>query len=242
MSRVVYSYSSWFYRFPLKWVNGLYSCTDYQPHYILNKYLCSKCEVKHPLDTITAVTECTATEHLRQAIINSWPPSFNTLISDCGTTATLGDRCNFTRTLIPNSLSNILRSPLPALSYTQHRNHLYTAMKTRRQRLKTILQDVQQWLRDNLIPDLHTLQPHTTYNPWRDAVSIYSTSAHHPTPLSFPKIKSAAPLNKHPNKTRSTATRRTVTKANTLHLNTPPASTAPTSHVTIPQYFSVKGG
>ena len=151
------------------------------------KYLCSKCQLKYPLDPITAVTECTATEHLRQAIINACPPPFNRLISDWWTTATLGDRRNFTRSLIPNSLSNILRSPLPALSDTQHRNHLYTAMKTRHQRLKTILQDVQQWLRDSPIPNPHTLQPDTTGNPCKKTVSIYSTSAHHPTQLSFPK-------------------------------------------------------
>ena len=233
MSRDIYSHTSWFSCFPFKGVNGLYSCTGYQPHYILYKHLCSKCQLKHPLDPITAVTECTAIEHVRQAIINAWPPPFNRLISDWWTTATLGDHRNFTRTLISNSLSNILRSPLPALSYTQHRNHLYTAMKTRRQRLKTKLQDVQQWLRDNPIPNLHTLQLDTTDNPWKNPVSIYSTSAHHPTPLSFPEIKSSAPLNKHPNKKRSSATHRTVTKTNTLHLSTPPP-TAPTSQVTVP--------
>ena len=209
MSRDFCSQTSSFSRFPFKWVNGLYRCTGYQPRYILNKYLRSKCQLKHPLNPIIAVTECIATEHLRQAIINAWPPSFNGLISDWWTTATLGDRRNFTRTLIPNYLSNILRSPLPALSYSQHRNPLYTAMKTQHQRLKTILQDVQQWLRDNPIPNLHTLQPDTTDNPWKIALSIYSTSAHHPTPLSFPKVKSSAALNKHPSKK--------ALQCNTLH-------------------------
>ena len=74
MSRDFYSHTSWFSRFPFKWVNGLYSCTGYQLHYILNKYVCSKCQLKHPVDPITAVTECTAPEHLRQAIIDAWPP------------------------------------------------------------------------------------------------------------------------------------------------------------------------
>ena len=74
MSRDVYSHTSWFPRFPFKWVNGLYSGTGYQPHYILHKYLLFKCLLKHPLDPITAVTECTTTEHLREAIINACPP------------------------------------------------------------------------------------------------------------------------------------------------------------------------
>ena len=174
--------------------------TGYQPHYILKKYPCPKCLQKHPLDPITVVAECTATAHLCQAIINAWPSPFNDLISDWWTTATLGDRRNFIPTLIPNSLSNLLRSPPPALTYTQHRNHLYSAMKKQRQRVKTTLQDVQQSLRNNPIPDPHTLQPDTTDNPWKSSVSIYSTSAHHPTQLSFPKIKSPAPINKHPNK------------------------------------------
>ena len=177
MSTGFYSHTSWFSRVPFKSVNGLYSCTGYQPHYILNKYLCSKCQLKHPLDPITAVTESTATEHPQQGIINAWPSPFNRLISYCRTTATLGDRRNFTRTLIPNSLSNILRSPLPALSYTKHRNHLYTAMRTWRQHLKTKLQDIQQWLRDNSIPNLHSLQPDTTDDPGK--ILIPST-AHQP--------------------------------------------------------------
>ena len=67
---------------PFKWVNVLYSCTGYQPQYILNKYVCPKCQLKHSLDSITAVTECTATDHVRQATINAWPPPFNRLISD----------------------------------------------------------------------------------------------------------------------------------------------------------------
>ena len=83
---------------------------------------------KHPLDQITVVAECTATAHLRQAIINAWPPRFNDLISDWWTTATLGDRRNFIRTLIPNSLSNLLRSAPPALTYIQHRNHPYPCL------------------------------------------------------------------------------------------------------------------
>ena len=116
MSRDIYSHTSWFSLSPLKWVNGLYSCTGYQPHYFFNKYLSSKCLLKPPLDPITAGPKCTATDHLRQAIINAWPPPFNRLISDCWTTATPGDRRNFIHTVIPHSLMNILRSPLPALS------------------------------------------------------------------------------------------------------------------------------
>ena len=168
--------------------------TGYQPHYILNKYLCSKCLLKHPLEPITTVAEGTAAAHLRQAIINAWPPPFNRLISDWWITATPGDRRNFIRTLVPNSLSNILPSPLPALSSTQIKNHLHTAMKTRRQRLKTILQDVQQWVRDNPIPDLHTIQPYTTENLWKN---LFPSTAHQlTTPLnsSFPKLNHPPPL------------------------------------------------
>ena len=43
MSKDFYSHTSWFSPFPFKWVNGMYSCTGYQPHSILNKYLCCKC-------------------------------------------------------------------------------------------------------------------------------------------------------------------------------------------------------
>ena len=71
MSRGFYSHTSWFSCLPSKWLNGLYSCTGYQLHYIPNKYLCSKCLPKHRPDPITALSECTATEHLQQAIINA---------------------------------------------------------------------------------------------------------------------------------------------------------------------------
>ena len=121
MSRDFYSHTSWSSRLPFKWVNGLYICTGYQRHYIPNQYPCPKCLQKHPLDPITVIAECTATAHRRQPIINAWPSPFNDLISDWWTTATLGDCRNFIRTLIPNPLSNLLRLPPPALTYTQHR-------------------------------------------------------------------------------------------------------------------------
>ena len=77
-------------------------------------------------------------------------------------------------------------------------------------------------------PDLHTLQPDTADNPWKNPLSIYSTSIHIPTPLSFRKINSSTPLFEHPNKKRSTATRQTASKNSALHLKAPPAPPAHT--------------
>ena len=165
------------------------------------------------------------------------PPPFNNLISDWWTAATQGDRHNFIRTLIPSYISNTVRSPVADLSYAQHRKCLFIAIKKRCQRLKTVLQGVQQWLRDILIPDLHTLQPNSADNLRKNAPSVYSTSTHIPTPLSFPKMNSPTPLNKHPNKKCTTTTRQSASRSSTLYLATPSALPAHTSQVANAWYW-----
>ena len=116
--------------------------------------------------------------------------------------ATKGERRNYIRTLIPNSLSNALREIPPDTPYFQHLKNLKTAFKYRRKRLKTALQETQTWLRQNPINDLHLLQPDSADNPWNNQYSIHSTSSHNPTLLTYPKRTNTTVTNKHPHKHR----------------------------------------
>ena len=62
--------SSWFSIFTFKWVLGPFSCKGYQPHFILNTYLCPLCDHHHALDPITFVTQCHTTNAIRHKFFN----------------------------------------------------------------------------------------------------------------------------------------------------------------------------
>ena len=213
-----YAHTSWFSRLPLKWTNGLYCCTGFLPHYKLNTYQCPNCHTHHPLDPITTVTECDTAKPICDLFFEFWQQPFKQTVIDWWQHATKGERRNYIRTLIPNSLSNALREIPPDTPYFQHLQNLKTAFKYRRKRLKTALQETQTWLRQNPINDLHLLQPDSTDNPWNNQYSIYSTSSHNPTLLTYPKRTNTTVANKHPHKHKHIHSNNKKTKAQLLNL------------------------
>ena len=48
LSTIFFLTSSWFSRLNFKWVNGLFSCKGYAPHYNLKDYTCPLCLTNHP--------------------------------------------------------------------------------------------------------------------------------------------------------------------------------------------------
>ena len=214
-----YAHTSWFSRLPFKWTNGLYCCTGFLPHYKLNTYQCPKCHTHHPLDPITTVTECDTAKPVRDLFFEVWQQPFKQTVIDWWLHATKGERRNYIRTLIANSLSNALREIPPGTPYFQHLQNLKTAFKYRRRRLKTALQETQTWLRQIPINDLHLLQPDSADNPWNNQYSIYSTWSHNPTLLTYPKRTNTTVANKHPHKHRHVHS--TNKKTNSQLLNLP---------------------
>ena len=200
----LYAHTSWFSRLPFKWTNGLYCCTGFLPHYKLNTYQCPKCHTHHPLDPITTVIECGTAKPVRDLFFEVWQQPFKQTVIDWWLHATKGERRNYIRTLIPNSLSNALREIPPDTPYFQHLQNLKTAFKYRRKRLKIALQETHTWLRQNPINDLHLLQPDSADNPWNNQYSIYSTSSYNPTLLTYPKRTNTTVANKHPTSTAKT--------------------------------------
>ena len=164
--------SSWFSTFTFKWVNGLFSCKGYQPHFILNIYLCPLCNHHHPLDPITFITECHTTNAIRKKFFNTWSGHFHNTIITWWATASKGDRRNFIRTLIPNTLSNQLRTPPPNTTYYSNIKSLRQALKNRQKPLTTLLNETKHWLIDDPISNLHQLSPTATSNPWNKSFSI----------------------------------------------------------------------
>ena len=197
-----YAHTSWFSRLPFKWTNGLYCCTGFLPHYKLNTYQCPKCHTHQPLDPITTVTECGTAKPIRHLFFQVWQQPFKQTVVDWWQHATKGGRRNYIHTLIPNSLSNALGDVPADTSYFQHLQNLKTAFKYRRERLKAALQETQTWLRQNPSNDLHLLQPDSADNPWNNQYSIYSTSSHNPTVLTYPKRTNTTVANKHRQKPR----------------------------------------
>ena len=197
-----YAHTSWLSRLPFKWTNGLYCCTCFLPHYKLNTYHCPKCHTRHPLDPRTTVTECGTAKPIRDLFFEVWQQPFKQTVTKWWQLATRGERGNYIRTLIANSLSNALRDIPPNIPYFQHKQNLKTAFIYRGKRLKTALQEAQTWLRQNPSNDLHLLQPDSADNPSNNEYSNYSTSSHSPTLLTYPKRTKTTVANKHPHKHR----------------------------------------
>jgi hypothetical protein len=164
------------------------------------------------------VTECGTAKPVRDLFFEVWQQPFKQTVIDWWLHASKGERRNYIRTLIPNSLSNSLRAIPPNTPYFQHLQNLKTAFKHRRKRLKTALQETQTWLRQNPINDLHLLQPDSEDNPWNNQYSIYSTSSHNPTLLTYPKRTNTTVTNKHPHKHRHVHSKNKKTKSQLLNL------------------------
>ena len=101
-------HSSWFSVFSFKWVNGLFSCKGYKPDFILNDFNCPMCSLIHPLDPLSTLSYCTSTIHLRKLFNSTWPLPFRHTVTNWIPTAPRGEVRNFFKTLVPNSLSNLL--------------------------------------------------------------------------------------------------------------------------------------
>ena len=164
------------------------------------------------------MTECGTAKPVRDLFFEVWQQPFKQTVIDWWLHATKGERRNYIRTLIPNSLSNALREIPPDTPYFQHLQNLKTAFKYRRERLKTALQETQTWLRQNPINDLHLLQPDSADNPWNNHYSIYSTSSHNPSLLTYPKRTNTKVANRHPHKHRHVHSKNKKTKSQLLNL------------------------
>ena len=219
LSNYFFLKSSWFSTFPFKWVSGLFSCKGYQPHFILNTYLCPLCDHHHPLDPITFVAECHTTNTIRQNVFNTRSGHFRTTIITWWPTASKGDRNNFIRTPIPNTLSNQLRTPPPNTTYYSNTKSLHQALKQRQKPLTTLLNETKQWLIDNPICNLHQLSPTSTSNPSNEPLSIYSTSSTFPHLLHFPSPPNKEPTNKQPHSKHPTSKPKPRTKTSALQLH-----------------------
>ena len=164
------------------------------------------------------MTECGAVKPIRDLFFEVQQQPFKQTVIDCRQHATKGERRNYIRTLISNSLSNALREIPPDTPYFQHLQNLKTAFEYRGKRLKRALQETQTWLRQNSINDLHLLQPDSADNPWNNQYSIYRTSSHNPTLLTYPKRANTTVANKHPRKHRHVHSNNKKTKSQLLNL------------------------
>ena len=171
-----------------------------------------------PRRNITTVTECGTAKPVRDLFFEVWQQPFKQTVIAWWLHVSKGERRDYIRTLIPNSLSNSLRAIPPNTPYFQHLQNLKTAFKHRRKRLKTALQETQTWLRQNPINDLHLVQPDSEDNPWNNQYSIYSTSSHNPTLLTYPKRTNTTVTNKHPHKQRHVHSKNKKTKSQLLKL------------------------
>ena len=232
LSNDYFLHSSWFSVSSFKWVNGLFSCKGYKPHFILNDFKCPMCSHIHPLDPLSTLSYCTSTIHLRELFNNTWPLPFRHTVTNWIPTAPRGEVRNYFKTLVPNSLSNLLRTPHRNTTYAHHLNSLTTALQHRPKPLSKALESIRDWFINNPL-NLDHLEPHAPDNPWFTPMSDFSTSSSAPTKLTYPKKQTHnKPTNKHPYQIRSSHKTKPSSKFHRLNLtphNFPNTTSSPST-------------
>ena len=115
LSTIFFLTSSWFSRLDFTSVNVLFSCKGHAPHYSLKHYTCRICLTNQPIDLTSFPALCPSQNatHLRQLINNTWSAPGRITINKWFSSATIGKKRNYSRTLAPASFSNALRTPSP---------------------------------------------------------------------------------------------------------------------------------
>ena len=127
------------------------------------------------MDVITFVSHCLTCEHLVQTYIQSWRPSFTTVVSSWWSATThVGERRNFVRGLVPMSLYTKLTTPPSSRRKPAHCQDLKLALMARVPLLLNALYCTLEWFNDHR--RRAPLTPSTGQNPWRRPWSPYSTS------------------------------------------------------------------
>ena len=190
------------------------------------------CSLIHPWDPLSTLSYCTSIIHLRELFNNTWPLPFRHTVTNWIPTAPRGEVRNYFKTLVPNSLSNLLRTPHRNTTYAHHINSLTKALQHRRKPLSEGLESIRDWFITNPL-NLDHLEPHAPDNPWFTPMSDLSTSSSAPTKITYPKKQPHnKPTNKHPYQTRSSHKTKPSSKFQRLNLtphNFPNTTSSPST-------------
>ena len=192
---------------------------------------CPTCSLIHPLDPLSTLSYCTSTIHLRELFNNTWPLPFRHTVINWIPTAQRGEVRNYFKTLVPNCLSNLLRTPHRNTTYAHHINSLTKALQHRRKPLSKALESIRDWFITNSL-NLDHLERQAPDNPWFAPMSGLSTSCS-ATKLTYPKKQPhSKPTNKHPYQTRSSHKTKPSSKFHRLSLtlhNFPNTTSSPST-------------
>ena len=129
--------------------------------------------------------------------------------------------CNHFRTLIPNSLSNLLQTRHGNTTYAHHINSLTEALQHRRKPLSKALETIRGWFIMNPL-NLDHLEPYPLDNPWFIPMSDLSNPFNSPTKLTYPKKKlHSKPRNIRPLLNTLLSQKKTIIQVPPLKLHTP---------------------
>ena len=123
--------------------------STYEPHWNLAQYICPVCSQNHPLDPINFTSECPSMDPLRQRMFLAWPPLFDVITAVWWETQDVTNRRVFIRSLVPNSLADMLSTPRLESAWLNTRSH---APVKRRPALTNILHEILDHLREHPLP------------------------------------------------------------------------------------------
>ena len=133
----------------------------------------------------------------RELFNNTWPLPFRHTVTNWIPTAPRGEVRNYFKTLVPNSLSNLRRTPHRNTTYAHNLNSLTKALQHRRKALSKALESIKDWFITNPL-NLDHLRPHAPDNPWFTPMSDLSTSSLSPRKL-HPLLEEKDLKNDRPN-------------------------------------------
>ena len=122
------------------------------------------CSLIQTLDPLSTLSYCTSRIHLRELFNITWPLPFRHTVPNWIPTAPRGEVRIYFKALVPDSLSNVLRTPHRNTTYAHHINSLTKALQHRRKPLSKALESIRDWFITKPL-NLDHLEPHAPDNP-----------------------------------------------------------------------------
>ena len=122
------------------------------------------CSLTQTLDPLSTLSYCTSRIHLRELFNITWPLPFRHAVPNWIPTAPRGEVRIYFKALVPDSLSNVLRTPHRNTTYAHHINSLTKALQHGRKPLSKALESIRDWFIPKPL-NLDHLEPHVPDNP-----------------------------------------------------------------------------
>mmetsp|Transcript_3721 Transcript_3721/g.6577 ORF Transcript_3721/g.6577 Transcript_3721/m.6577 type:complete len:292 (-) Transcript_3721:42-917(-) len=143
----LWRYSSFFSRLSFSWPNGLVNIRTYEFFNTMDERMCSLCNSIHAFDALSCLAQCHQLNNTLRLAFDVWHPQAQQIVKEWFRRADRDDKCKFVRTLLPQSLIDLLQG-IDGLSISD-------ILKHRKPLLQNLLKEQFQQLCDRPAPPNH---------------------------------------------------------------------------------------